>query len=108
MRMIMIRTICKLNKLPMPVAEYKFHPTRKWRLDYAFPEQKLAIEIEGGVWTRGRHNRGSGFLRDMEKYNCLTQLGWHLLRFTPQQVRDGTAGQQIKEWFKSHDAIKTT
>jgi len=81
----MIETICKLNRLPMPVAEYRFHPTRKWRIDWAWPKYKLAVEIEGGIWVKGRHNRGKGFLGDIEKYNELTRMGWKLFRFTPQQ-----------------------
>jgi hypothetical protein len=62
--------------------EHKFHPTRKWRIDCALPERMLAIEIEGGVFTQGRHTRGKGFINDIEKYNALTTLGWHLLRYT--------------------------
>jgi very-short-patch-repair endonuclease len=65
------------------VTELRFHPSRQWRFDYAIPELKIAIEIEGGVWTRGRHNRGTGFIKDMEKYNAAASLGWLLLRFTP-------------------------
>lgn len=70
----------------VPIPEYKFHPTRKWRIDYAFPDVKLAVEIEGGVWTRGRHTRGAGFKGDMEKYNALTEAGWHLLRYEPKKI----------------------
>jgi very-short-patch-repair endonuclease len=62
--------------------EYKFHPTRKWRFDLAIPDVKLAIEIEGGVYTKGRHTRGSGFIKDIEKYNEAAINGWTLLRFT--------------------------
>ena len=65
--------------------EYKFHPTRKWRFDYAIPEIKIAIEVEGGIFSNGRHTRGLGYLKDMEKYNEATILGWSLLRYTPQQ-----------------------
>lgn len=68
------------------VREYQFHPKRKWRFDYAFPERKIAIEKEGGVWTRGRHTRGSGFVKDLEKYNTATAMGWSVYRFTPQQI----------------------
>ena len=59
----------RLAGLPEPVAEYRFHATRRWRFDFAYPDLKLAVEIEGGIWRRGRHNRASGFVRDAEKYN---------------------------------------
>jgi very-short-patch-repair endonuclease len=68
------------------VQEYKFYPTRRWRIDYAFVKEKIAIEIEGGVWSNGRHVRGNGFLGDMEKYNTLTEAGWRLLRYTPRNI----------------------
>ncbi len=87
---------CKLMGLPVPVREFKFHPSRRWRVDYFFKDFGLAIEIEGGVWTKGRHIRGSGFLKDAEKYNNLTLLGYRLLRFTPQQERNGEAIEVIK------------
>ncbi|NYZ70022.1 hypothetical protein H0A36_28820, partial [Endozoicomonas sp. SM1973] len=56
-------------KLPKPVTEYKFHPKRRWRFDFAWPDKKLAVEVEGGGWVNGRHNRGQGFANDMEKYH---------------------------------------
>jgi very-short-patch-repair endonuclease len=80
-----------------PHPEHRFAPPRRWRFDLAFPDHKLAIEIEGGAFTRGRHTRGAGFIKDMEKYNTATLLGWRLLRFTPQQVLDGTARAQLAE-----------
>lgn len=80
-----------------PEAEYKFHDKRKWRFDYCFPRHKVAIEIEGGVWTRGRHTRGSGFVKDMEKYNEATRLGWRILRFTPSDLGKNATYELIKE-----------
>lgn len=71
-------------------------PCRLWRVDFYFPEQRTAVEVEGAVWTQGRHTRGSGFVKDMEKYNALTMAGIWLLRFTPKQVTDGVALQQIE------------
>lgn len=65
------------------VAEYQFHPKRKWRFDYAIPAVKIAIEVEGGVFTGGRHVTGRGFINDMEKYNTAESMGWHVLRITP-------------------------
>ena len=73
---------CALTKhwLTHPLEEVKFHPSRKWRFDYAWPDKMVALEVEGGVWTMGRHTRGIGFVRDMEKYNAATLLGWRVLR----------------------------
>ena len=68
------------------VAEHRFDVTRKWRFDYAHLKLRIAVEIEGGVWSEGRHLRGKGFINDMEKYNKATILGWKVLRYTPQQT----------------------
>lgn len=66
--------------------EVQFHPVRKWRFDVAIPEHMIAIEIEGGTFSNGRHTRGKGYQSDMEKYNEAVRLGWKLIRVTPQQV----------------------
>lgn len=68
------------------VPEYKFHPTRKWRFDFAHLETKVAIELEGGVYSFGRHNRAQGFLDDMEKYNAALERGWRVFRYGTGQV----------------------
>jgi hypothetical protein len=83
--------------------EYYFHATRKWRVDVLAVrpetsdryERVVAIEIDGGIFVRGRHSGGVGQLKDMEKHNALAEYGFRLLRFTPQQVRDGSALEQI-------------
>jgi very-short-patch-repair endonuclease len=67
--------------------EYKFCPERKWRFDYAHPFYKIAIEIEGGLWVKGRHNRPTGYIKDMEKYNAATLRGWRVFRYTPDQIK---------------------
>jgi len=69
--------------------EYRFTPERRWRFDFAIPELKIAIEIEGGIWTNGRHSRGSGYTKDLEKYNTATALGWRIFRFSYNQIQDG-------------------
>lgn len=71
------------SKLPAPVREYRFHDIRKWRFDFAWPEYKVALECEGGTWSRGRHTRGAGYQGDLEKYNQAAVLGWTVLRYTP-------------------------
>lgn len=71
--------------LPEPTPEHPFDPPRRWRLDLAWIAPRVALEVEGGIWIQGRHTRGAGFLKDMEKYNRLAVLGWRLLRVTPEQ-----------------------
>jgi len=68
------------------VKEYQFAPPRRWRFDYAIPSVKIALEVEGGVWTRGRHTRPKGFLSDMEKYNAAAVAGWKVLRTVPGEL----------------------
>jgi very-short-patch-repair endonuclease len=70
------------------VAEHRFLPPRRWRFDYALVEQRIAIEVEGGIWIKGggRHNRGAGMLKDLEKYNCAAVEGWIVIRTTPDTL----------------------
>ena len=77
---------CTQHGIPPPVTEYRFAPPRRWRFDLAWPGQALALEIEGGVFTGGRHTRGAGFVKDMEKYNMATVLGWRILRVLPKHL----------------------
>lgn len=85
--------------LPDPVQELKFHPKRLWRFDYAWPDQKIAVEIEGGIWNKGAHVRGKHFLSDMEKYNAAAKLGWRIFRFTPEQFNKGAVQAFLLEVF---------
>lgn len=71
--------------LPTPKREYKFHPERRWRFDFAFVEQRLAVECDGGQWVAGggRHNGDP----DREKLNQAAILGWRVLRFSTRQIQ---------------------
>jgi hypothetical protein len=88
-------------KGPMLLSEVQFHPSRKWRFDFAHMGTKTAIEIEGGIYATayrqnicrvckqaksGRHNSGRGFVADCEKYNEATILGWRIFRLTGAQI----------------------
>lgn len=79
------------------VNELLFHPERKWRFDVACHAESIAIEIEGGVFVRGRHSRGKGMINDMEKYNAAVVLGWRLLRYTPDQMAHGVFIQDVRD-----------
>ena len=77
--------------LPLPVAELVFHTGRKWRFDFSWDEYDLAVEVEGGTWSGGRHVSPVGFRKDCEKYNQAVIDGWRVLRFTSDMIDDGTA-----------------
>lgn len=76
--------------------EFRFHPVRKWRFDFLI-DKNIAVEIEGGIWNYGRHNRGSGFIADAEKYNEATILGFKLLRYH---------NSSLKQFIKHYERIK--
>ena len=89
-------TLCRSDLKTECVKEYKFHPTRRWRFDYAIPEHKIALEVEGGVWTGGRHTSPKGFLNDMEKYNTATLMGWRVFRAIPDELHTNATLQMLR------------
>jgi very-short-patch-repair endonuclease len=77
--------------------EHRFAQGRRWRFDFAWPAQRVALEVEGGAWTGGRHTRGAGFLADLEKYNRAALDGWRVIRAGSAHVKYGIAASWIKE-----------
>lgn len=75
--------------------EFRFHPKRKWRADFAHLPSRTLIEIEGGAWVGGRHNRGSGFVADAEKYLEAVLSGWRVVRLTGMQIEAETLERLI-------------
>lgn len=63
-------------------------PTNRMEFDFAWPEYKLAIEVDGGQWSRGKmgHNSGTGVERDARKGNYAILKGWTLLRFVTDHI----------------------
>lgn len=90
---------CEQLGIPPCESEYRFHPERRWRFDYAWPDRKLALEVEGGVWTEGRHTRGKGFIADMEKYNAAALLGWSVLRVVPDNLMADSTVEMLRKVF---------
>ena len=98
---------------PKPEREVRFHPTRRWRWDYALMERKIAIEVNGDIWayrTKGRigGHQGRGQLRDFEKMNQGQILGWMVLQFTPDQFKTGEAAIVIGEALKSKTLARSS
>lgn len=87
----------RFREAPTPEREYTFAAElgRKWRFDFAWPDRKLAVEVEGATYAGGRHTRGSGYAKDTEKYNTASLMGWRVLRFDAPMVRSGAAAEQV-------------
>lgn len=84
-------------QIPPHVREFRFHATRRWRFDFAWPAHKVAVEIDGGTWIAGRHSRGPGYRKDCEKLNEAILLGWKVFKFTSDMVKDGAAINTIMQ-----------
>lgn len=95
----------KAMKLPAPTTQHRFHPVRRWTFDLAWPDQKLACEVEGGIFIKGggRHNRAAGFAADTVKYNEAALAGWRVLRVTTQQVKGGDALRLLERALVASD-----
>ena len=90
----------ELPRMMLPVREYRFHPTRRWRFDFAWPGEQIAGEVEGGTWKYGRHNRAEGFAKDCEKYNAAALLGWRVFRFTREMIEGGQAFDTLQNLWR--------
>lgn len=119
--------IIKNAGLPDPVREYRFHPTRRWRLDLAYPDIKLGIELEGGTFggivkcqvcgalvthrsgnrripvrVGGRHNIGASYEKDLEKYSEAAILGWTIIRFTGAMLKGKKKAESVDRIKRAH------
>ena len=86
----------KAAKIPFE-REIRFHPKRRWRMDFVFPPHNLAMEVEGAVFVKGAHSTGVGITKDIEKGNAALLMGWKVLRATAAHVKSG----QALEWVET-------
>ena len=75
--------------------EFRFHEKRKWRADFAHLPSRTLIEIEGGIYVNGRHNRGAGFAADLEKYLEAGLAGWRVIRLGPNEISAEHVGRLV-------------
>ena len=76
--------------------EFRFYAHRQWRFDRAWIAQKVAFEVEGGAWVRGRHTHGAGFADDCHKYNAAAALGWRVFRLTGDMITIALLGELLE------------
>ena len=76
--------------------EFRFHPVRKWRSDFVHLPSRTLIEIEGGIFMNGRHNRGAGFAADLEKYFAASLLGWRVVRLGQKELTEESIGRLVE------------
>ena len=103
---IMELELTNSKALPQFVKEHKFLTDRRFRFDFAWPDNLVYLEVDGMVWTGGRHTSGAGFSRDHEKFNLAHINGWVGIRATSGQVRDGSAIKWIEALFKTYGVDK--
>lgn len=81
------------NGLVAPTAQHRFHSKRRWRFDFAWPSQLLAVEIDGGIFQAKAtgHRSITGVMRDGEKSNAAQAAGWCVLRFHSRDLDERPA-----------------
>ena len=86
--------------------EHKFHAVRRFKFDYAVPSIRLAVEVNGGEWVNGRHNRGGvGYRNDLTKLNLAMIGGWKVLQYNYAMLADGTALKDLQAIHSLHAPI---
>jgi hypothetical protein len=103
---LMVKGFFATYGIPEPEFEYQFHPTRKWRFDLCWPlpptvlgrtAGPLYLEVQGGIWIKGGHNRGAQMKKDWEKYNAATALGWRPIFVEPNDLMTKDTAMIIRE-----------
>jgi very-short-patch-repair endonuclease len=83
-----------LDAQPLPgwdlTREFQFDRARKWKFDFAFPSQRLAIEVDGQ-----RHRTFKGQRTDSEKMNEALRRGWRVLRLPADRVSKPKAAEFV-------------
>ena len=107
----------KTLRLIAPVTEYRFcrdqvghgpgirerllkAGLKDWRLEFGWPSKMFDVEVEGGAYIMGRHNRGTGFEEDLKKYHAAQMFGWTIYRCSAPLIKSGQAVALIEKILK--------
>ncbi len=88
----------RAGEVSLPAQQHKFAPGREWAFDFAWLNERIALEVEGMIYGRGRHVRPTGFLADAVKYNTAVVLGWRIIRVTPDDLKED--GKRVRYWIR--------
>lgn len=88
-------------KLPEPERNYRFHPTRKFEIDFAWPDLRFGVEVQGGTYSGGKHARGVGYTIDCRKMGEAMVLGWTVYACDTVLVKTGEAVNIIEVMIRS-------
>jgi hypothetical protein len=94
-----VSAVCRSHGWPEPEAEVQVVPERRWRFDLAWRRHLLAVEVQGGLFVKGRHTQGAALVREFEKLNAAAVRGWAVLLVTPEQVTGGPLTDALGEFF---------
>lgn len=87
--------------IPAPIFEFVHIPSRRFRLDLCWPDKKIGIEVQGGIWVQGKHGRGSGIRKDMDKRNLQILSGWRVFEVEPRELLSQKTIDMVKAiWQK--------
>ncbi len=97
---VVVTAFFKEHNLPAPVYEHQFCLERKWRFDLAFlpfaPGNRVAIEVQGGLWTKGAHVRPARMIAEFEKWNTAASMNWRILFVTPDQLMTAATADLVR------------
>ncbi len=97
--------ICRAAGLPLPQPEVMLTSLRRFRWDWAWPEHRLVLEVNGGIYRRGGHSTGTGILRDQTKLNCATLLGWRTIQVTPATLTHPRTLEMLRFLLVGHTPL---
>jgi hypothetical protein len=86
-----------LAGLPIPEHQHRFAHPRRYRFDCAWVRERVAVEVQGGIWNRGRHARGSGIAAECQKLSLAAAMGWRVLPVTREMIESGEAVALIRQ-----------
>jgi len=101
--------LLSMANIPEWETEFYFHPARRWRFDRAWPDCKVALEINGGTFLPAKHGHTNGahLHGEYEKLNAAQILGWLVIQCDTWHVRDGEVVTFVFDALASRGAITT-